>query len=43
MIIEVKRGIFNILGQKVATLVNEYQKAGIYQINWDASEFSSDI
>ena len=27
--------IYNIVGQVVATLVNEYQQAGIYQVTWD--------
>ena len=29
--------IFNVLGQKIATLVSEKQPAGKYQVNWDAS------
>ncbi len=33
--------IFNILGQKVAVLVNEVQNAGTYQLNFDASKLSS--
>jgi flagellar hook assembly protein FlgD len=28
--------IFNVLGQRVATLVNEQQPAGLHQINWNA-------
>ena len=31
------------MGQKVATLVSEKQKAGIYNIQWDASGFASGI
>jgi parallel beta-helix repeat protein len=33
--------IYNLLGQKVATLINEHKKAGYHQIEWDASEFAS--
>jgi hypothetical protein len=32
--------IFNILGQKVKTLVNSRQPAGTYQIQWDGSDNS---
>jgi hypothetical protein len=35
--------IYNLLGQKVATLVDEEQNAGTYQVEWDASGFSSGI
>ena len=35
--------IYNILGQKVCTLVSEKQKAGIYKVEWDATGFSSGI
>jgi hypothetical protein len=35
--------VYNLLGQKVATLVNEQQKAGYHQVEWDASGFSSGI
>ena len=33
--------IYNILGQKVSTLVNETQNAGNYQFNFDASNLST--
>ena len=33
--------IYNLLGQKVATLVSENQNAGSYNIEWDASGFAS--
>jgi len=35
--------IYNILGQKVATLVNKNQSAGSYNVEWDASGFPSSI
>jgi hypothetical protein len=35
--------IYNILGQKVATLVNKKQPAGSYKAEWDASAVSSGI
>jgi hypothetical protein len=35
--------IINILGQEVATLVNEFKQAGSYPISWDASGFSSGV
>jgi Leucine-rich repeat (LRR) protein len=33
--------IYNVLGQKVATLVNEVQAAGSHQVNYDAKSLSS--
>ena len=39
----VELNIYNILGQKVVTLVNERKEAGIYQVEWDASEFANGI
>ena len=40
---EVDLSIYNILGQKVVTLVNKKQPAGNYKIEWDASGFASSI
>jgi hypothetical protein len=39
----VKIEIFDLLGRKIAELINEKQSAGIYSINFDASGFSSGI
>jgi hypothetical protein len=35
--------IYNILGQKIATLISEKQPAGAYQINFDASHLPAGI
>jgi hypothetical protein len=35
--------IYNIVGEEVATLINEEQNAGRYQIQWDASRLASGI
>jgi hypothetical protein len=35
--------VFNLLGEKVATLVNEIQAAGRYEIDFDATDLSSGI
>jgi CubicO group peptidase (beta-lactamase class C family) len=43
MINDVELSIYNILGQKVLTLVNEKQQAGRYQVEWDASGFASGV
>jgi len=39
----VKLEVYNILGEKVATLVNARQKAGYKSVSWDGSRFSSGI
>ncbi|MCD6162288.1 MAG: T9SS type A sorting domain-containing protein [candidate division Zixibacteria bacterium] len=39
----IKIDVFDILGRKVATLIDEYQPAGIKQIVWNASEKSSGV
>jgi hypothetical protein len=35
--------IYDVLGNEVATLVDEYKTAGAYEIEWDASEFPSGV
>jgi hypothetical protein len=35
--------IYDILGQKVKTLVSKNQQAGYYQVEWDASGFASGV
>jgi len=35
--------IYNLLGQKVATLVSEKQNAGSYSVEWDGSGFASGV
>jgi hypothetical protein len=39
----VELSIYNLLGQKVATLVSGKQNAGSHQVEWDASHFASGI
>jgi flagellar hook assembly protein FlgD len=39
----VELSIYNILGQKVVTLVSEKQTAGRYQVEWDASGSASGL
>jgi len=39
----VKLEVYNILGQKVATLVDREQKAGYKTVKWDANSLSSGI
>ncbi|PKL90417.1 MAG: hypothetical protein CVV23_00770 [Ignavibacteriae bacterium HGW-Ignavibacteriae-2] len=35
--------VYNILGQEVATLLNEFKNAGVYEVNFDASKLSSGV
>ncbi|MBN1291100.1 MAG: T9SS type A sorting domain-containing protein [Candidatus Latescibacteria bacterium] len=35
--------IFNIAGQKVDTIGNEFMNAGSYSVTWDASDFSAGV
>ena len=39
----VRLKVFNLLGQQVATLVNNFQQSGIHEVNFDASRFSSGV
>jgi len=39
----VELSIYNILGQKVKSLVSEKQPAGSYKTEWDASGFASGV
>ena len=38
---EVQLTVYNVIGQEVITFVNQHQKAGNYQVNYDASNLSS--
>jgi len=40
---DVEISIYNLLGQKIATLLDSRQNAGKYQVEWDASSFASGI
>jgi hypothetical protein len=35
--------IYNVLGKQITTLVNEYQEAGIYKVNFDAGGLSNGV
>ncbi len=39
----VKLSVYNILGQEVAQLVNEFKEAGSHNVTWNASNLSSGI
>jgi len=40
---DVELSIYNMLGQKVATLVSKKQPAGNYDVEWDATGFASGV
>jgi hypothetical protein len=42
-LLNIDLSIYNVIGQKIVTLVNEKQVAGAYKIEWDASKVSSGI
>jgi hypothetical protein len=39
----VELSIYNLLGQKVATLVSQEQRTGYHKVKWDASGFASGV
>ncbi|MFA3781460.1 T9SS type A sorting domain-containing protein [Melioribacteraceae bacterium 4301-Me] len=39
----VELSVYNLLGQHIATLINEFKNAGSYAVNFDASNLSSGI
>jgi hypothetical protein len=39
----VKLTVYNLLGEKVAELVNEFEEAGVYTIDFNASKFDSGV
>ncbi|MGB3017828.1 MAG: T9SS type A sorting domain-containing protein [Ignavibacteria bacterium] len=39
----VSLSVYNLVGQEVATLVNEFQKAGVYSKQFDASNLSAGV
>jgi len=43
VISDVNLSIYNILGEKIATLVSEKQAAGTHHFEWDASGFASGV
>jgi hypothetical protein len=40
---DIKLVVYNVLGEQVAELVNEYKEAGVYTINFNASELNSGL
>jgi C1A family cysteine protease len=40
---QVELSIYNILGEKVTTLVSQQQTAGYYEVKWDANGFASGV
>ncbi|MFQ6009440.1 MAG: T9SS type A sorting domain-containing protein, partial [Candidatus Zixiibacteriota bacterium] len=41
--VHVKLEIFNVMGQKVATVVDRFMEAGKHTVQWDAASFSSGV
>jgi hypothetical protein len=41
--VKVDLSIYNLLGQKVTTLVSQFQPAGEYRLTWDASDYPAGI
>jgi len=39
----VKLSVYNVLGQKVADLVNEHKTANTYKVTFDASDLTSGV
>ncbi|MBN2426619.1 MAG: VCBS repeat-containing protein [Calditrichaceae bacterium] len=40
---EVELSIYNLLGQRIAILVSEKQQSGMYNVQWDATGFTSGV
>lgn len=40
---QVELSVYNLLGQKVVTLISEKQSAGIHKLNWDAADLASGV
>jgi hypothetical protein len=40
---DVELSVYNLLGQKVVTLVSERKQAGSHQVEWDASGLASGV
>ena len=40
---KVELKVYDVLGREVATLVNELQKPGSYEVTWDATGQSSGV
>jgi hypothetical protein len=39
----VQLNIYDVLGNEVATLVNEYKSAGTYEVEFNAAKFTSGV
>ena len=40
---QVELKVYDVLGREVATLVNEQQRAGYYEVDWNAANNSSGV